>query len=630
MAEKANGTDGIARRDFMGGIAGASIAALAIRAAEAGAQTAPPLAGGSAPDPAVYPPVRTGLRGQHPGSFEIAHQARDGGFAGPVAAEPTGEQYDLIVVGGGISGLSAAHFYRNALGQDRKILILDNHDDFGGHAKRNEFHAGARTVLSYGGTMSIETPFPYSYVAKGLLAELGVVPRTYEKYARPDTYKGLQTSIFFDKEHFLADKVVPGYRKRPAAAFFADAPLTPAVRADLIRIHTEKVDYLPDLDPAGKARALKKMSYQDFLTKHAGLRADSLPFFLGQGYRNNMRVDTCPAYMAFKSNAPGFQGMEIARQIEAEAEHFHFPDGNASIARLLVSRLVPGVFPAGKLDQESIVMAPADYTKLDVAANPTRIRLSSIVIRTEHIGSPDALTERAVRVVYAKGGKTYEVTGANVILACFNNIIPYIVPSLPEAQKTALKYPSKVPLLYTNVLIRNWQAWQKLGIYMMAAPNGYHQWATLDIPMAIGGYQSAATPDQPVVIHMVRNPNMPGLPRRDQNRMGRLDIQNTSFETIEKEIRDQLDRALGPGGFKASRDILAITVNRWPHGYAYTYDTLGDPDLPDAERPHVIGRQPFGRIAIANADAGASAFTNVAIDQAHRAVQEVIVSRGLT
>jgi spermidine dehydrogenase len=625
--------DGIARRDFIGGVTGAGLIALAARPASAHAMADAPAGATPAaavPDPATYPPVRSGLRGQHPGSFEAAHAARDGAFTGPVEATPTGEHYDLVIVGGGISGLSAAHFYRAALGQDRKILILDNHDDFGGHAKRNEFHADGRTILSYGGTMSIETPFPYSYTAKALLAELGIQPSSYDQYDRSKTtYAGLSRGIYFDKATFGRDKIVPGYRSRPAATFFAEAPLSEKVRADLIRVHEAKVDYLPDLSPDAKAQALKAMSYQDFLLNHVKMSRDALPFFLGQGYRNNMRVDTCPAFMAFRANAPGFQGMEIAHQIEAEAEHFHWPDGNASVARLLVAKLVPGVFP-GPQTQTSIVLAPADYGKLDDPANPTRIRLSSIVVRTEHIGKTEQTTEKAVRVVYSRDGKNQEVTAANVILACFNNIIPFIAPEIPQAQKTALAYPSKVPLLYTNVLIRNWQAWKKLGIYMLSAPNGYHQWATLDIPMSIGGYESAATPDQAVVIHMVRNPNQPGLPRKEQNRLGRWDILNTPFETIEAEIRGQLDAMLGAGGFQSKRDILAITVNRWPHGYAYTYDTLGDPAVPDAQRPHVIGRQPFGRIAIANADSGASAFTNVAIDQAHRAVNECLISRGLT
>ena len=641
-------TQPITRRDFIGGVGigsallGAAVAGSATGAAAAGSTSAAGSTAGAADSSTVgaaapgppgepYPPLRTGLRGQYPGSFEVAHQVRDGGFDGPVTAEPTGEHYDLVVVGGGISGLSAAWFHRKARGDGSRILVLDNHDDFGGHAKRNEFRHEGRVYLSFGGTMSIETPFPYSYTAKALLGELGVDPKSYSRYLRPERVRGLAPGVFFDREHFQGDKVVAGAGERPWPDFFAAAPLSADVRADLTRLYTARTDYLPDFDPGRKAQALKTMSYQDYLLRHVRLLPASLPYFfgLGWGYRNNKRVDTCPAYVAWRTGSPGFTGMNIEPEPQFDSDYFHFPDGNASIARLLVSRLVPGVFP-GTPNGESIVLAPATYTNLDVAANPTRIRLNSVVVRVEHLTSPDAGTERAVRVVYVNNGARREVTAANVILACFNNIIPFMVPTLPAEQKQALRYASKVPMQVTNVLLRNWQTLQRLGVSAIHAPNGYHTELMLDAPLSIGGYESVSNPDQPAVVQLVRNPNKPGLPRREQNRVGRGEMLATPFETIELQTRQQLTRMLGPAGFDARRDILAITVNRWPHGYAYTYDTLGDPDMPDAERPHVIGRRPFGRIAIANADSGAAAFTNVAIDQAERAVQECLISRGLS
>ena len=641
-------SESITRRDFIGGVAtsvtllgglapavaspgpGAAHNVLATSAssnAEPGSPTGTHIGAPAEP----YPPRLTGLRGQYPGSFEVAHEARDGEFNGPLTADDTGEHYDLVVVGGGISGLAAAHLFRAALGQDRRVLILDNHDDFGGHAKRNEFLHDGRVYLSFGGTVSIETPFPYSYTAKALLAELGIDPKSFPHYERAAALQGLSKGIFFDREHFLADKVVAGADERPWPEFFAAAPLSKAVRTDLTRLHTARVDYLRALDPAQKAAALKHMSYQNFLLEHAGLLPASLPFFLGLGwgYRNNKRVDTCPAYQAWRAGSPGFAGMQIEPEPHFDSDYFHFPDGNASIARLLVSRLVPNVFP-GPQDPESMILAPATYANLDLAANPTRIRLSSTVIRVEHTGKPDAAAEAAVRVVYVNDGKRRQVTAANVIMACFNNIIPFIVPDLPAEQKQALRYASKVPMQVTNVLLRNWQPLKKLGVSSIHAPNGYHTELMLDTPLVIGGYESVRDPGQPAVVQLIRNPNKPGLPRRDQNRAGRAQMLATPFEVIEAETRSQLNRMLGAAGFDARRDILALTVNRWPHGYAYTYDTLADPDLPDAERPHVVGRRVFGRIAIANCDSGAAAFTNVAIDQAERAVQECLGSRGLT
>jgi len=644
---------GITRRDFLGALAtsAALIGAPDSRAepqSEPPAPTGPPpteparssepvgtaapaaAAGERTPSADTYPPLRTGLRGQYPGSFEIAHAVRDGQYAAGLDAIDTAEHYDLAIVGAGISGLSAAYLYRKALGPEVRVLILDNHDDFGGHAKRNEFHYGGRTYLSFGGTMSVLTPFPYSHAAKALSEELGIELESFPRYYRPERFKGLSTGVFFDREHFAGERVVAGFGERPWREFFAAAPLSAAVRADLIRIHESTIDYLPHLDPEQKAQALKRMSYRSFLADEAHLAEASLAFFNGMGwsFRNNMQSDTCPAFKAWRGGAAGFAGMKIRAEPEFETPLFHFPDGNASFARLLVSRLVPAVF-SGPLNQESVVLARADYSRLDSDDSRTRIRLQSTAVRVEHLREPDRATERAVRVVCSRGGRLEQMTAANVILACFNNIIPYIVPSLPESQKQALHYASKVPMQITNVLLRTWEPWERLRVHSIHAPNGYHQEAMLDLPTVIGGYESVHEPDQPIVVQMVRNPHRPGVARREQHRLGRADMLATPFEATEREVRQQLQRMLGPAGFDAQRDILALTVNRWPHGYAYTYDTLGDPDMPDSDRPHVLGRRPFGRIAIANADSGAAAFTNVAMDQAERAVSECLASRGL-
>src|SRR6202158_56498 len=207
LSDKELGMDrGITRRDFLNGVA-----------LTAGAAALPPhlmaaLQYDLAPEktPGYYPPALTGMRGSHVGSFEVAHSLRDGDFW-EKAGKPveTGERFDLVVVGGGISGLSAAHFFRKA-NPNARILILDNHDDFGGHAKRNEFAAGDRRLLGYGGTFSIESPAPYSAVAKGLVEELGISVPDYSKYVSRSLYRslGLTPSIYFDKKTFGSNVVV--------------------------------------------------------------------------------------------------------------------------------------------------------------------------------------------------------------------------------------------------------------------------------------------------------------------------------------------------------------------------------------------------------------------------------------
>ncbi len=627
----------ISRRDFLNGMA-LTIGAAAVPASLfVGCERKP---NEPQQSPNYYPPGLTGLRGSHPGSFETAHSLRDGTFwAHAGKTEDTGEHYDLVIVGGGISGLSAAHFFRKVAGSNARILVIENHDDFGGHAKRNEFHAGNRTLLGYGGTYSIETPEPYSAVAGGLIEELGIDVSSFPKYLDRASYgaDGRVPKIFFDKETFGVDKLIddpwpfPGgetYDLAVAASdawarFMAEAPIAEQARKDVRRLCTEKKDYLPHLNLEQKTARLLRISYAQFLNEIAGMHRDVLRLYqtLPQplfGYG----IDAVPAYEAWEAGYPGFSGMFG----EPEALHwervqfFHFPDGNASIARLLVRKLIPDAIPGNSA--ADVVTAKADYSKLDQSGSLVRIRLNSTVVRVKHNG--DAASAKEVEVTYASGGKSYSVRAAHCILACWHVMIPYICEDLPGKQKQALYDAVKVPLVYTNVLLQNGSAFQKLGANAIYCPGGYHTWVNLDLPVNIGGYRCSHVPDEPTVVHMSKAPCKAGLPPREQHQFGRGELYTTTFETFERNIRDQLARILGAGGFDPARDISAITVNRWPHGYAYEYNPLFDSFvLEGGEAPCEIARKPFGRIAIANSDAEAHAFTNAAIDQAWRAVGEI-------
>jgi spermidine dehydrogenase len=622
----------IPRRDFLNGVAIGVTGALALRHMDLAA-SAEQSAGGSRLSDA-YPPARAGLRGNYPDAVREFAPMQNGAYRQfPAVDADTAEEYDLVVVGGGISGLSAAHFWRRALGTSQKILILDNHDDFGGHAKRNEFTYQGRTFISYGGTMGIATPYPYSYTAKRLVEELGIdVDRNTEFLNREAFQKlNLGPGMFFDKEHFGEDRVVAGNGRIPWPEFFAKAPLSDAVRKDLIRVHGHNPDYMAGMSVEQKLATLATISWQDFLLKYAKVQPDAILFFRGQGGRNNKRVDTTPALEAAQRGSVGFNGLGLPPHGEAFRESsylFHFPDGNASIARLLVSRLIPSAFAKPHQTPDTIVQARPDYAKLDAAGSSMRVRLSSTVVRVQHDGDPDRA--RSVRVAYRRDGKTHAVRAANVVLACNNALIPALMPELPAKQREALAYPAKVPMMYTNVLIRRWTSFATLGVANVNSPCMLHTGTSLDPGSKVGGYNGVTTPDEPIVVHMTSNPNKPGLPRREQNRAGAEQLLSTTFEQFELEIRRHLAAMLGSAGFDPAADIVGLTVNRWPYGYAYTYDTLADPEVPPEQRPHVIGRQRFGQVTIANADAGAAAFTNQAIDEAHRAVEELLVKNGLT
>jgi spermidine dehydrogenase len=476
--------------------------------------------------------------------------------------------------------------------------------------------------------MGIATPFPYSYTAKRLVEELGIpVERNAEFQDRSAFQKlNLGPGMFFDKEHFGVDRLVAGNGRLPWPEYLAKAPLSDAVRADIARLYGQNPDYLAGMTAERKMAALEKISWQDFLLKHAKVSPDAINFFRGQGGRNNKRIDTTPALEAARRGSVGFNGLGLKFPEEGFRESsytFHYPDGNASMARLLVARLIPGAVPGAAPTAETIVKAPFDYAKLDASGSPVRIRLSSTVIRVQN-------DPGAVRVAYLRDGKVQGVRAANVILACYNAVIPSLMPELPDLQKNALAYAVKVPMMYNNVLIRRWTAFAKMGVSNINSPCMLHTGASLDAGSTIGGYRGVTSPEEPVLVHMTSNPNKPGLPRKEQNRAGAEQLLTTTFEQFEREIRSHLGRALGPAGFDPAADIVGLTVNRWPHGYAYTYDALGDPDVPPEERPHVIGRRRFGQVTIANSDAGAAAFTNQAIDEAHRAVEELFVKNGLT
>jgi len=648
----------ITRRDFLNGVA------IGIGAAMAGSSLGPLAwdaeAAGFAQDaPGYYPPALTGMRGSHDGSFDVSHALRDGRFW-QTAGTPqnTNETYDLVVVGGGISGLAAAYFYRQRVGRSAKILILDNHDDFGGHAKRNEFRPGNRLLIANGGTAGISSPFPYSAEALGLMQAIGIdVPAlsaASRRNGNSDVFQGLQQAYFFDKETFGVDRLVVGTpggggrgRGRGNSAngltwaqWLAKTPFSEQAQKDIARLQEDNVDYMPGLTNDQKKDKLSRISYKAFLLDYVKVHADVIPFYQTRTHGlYGIGIDAVGALECWGYNYPGFQGMNLDPKATGRMSftakgdatpkppyNFHFPDGNASVARLLMRSLIPGVLPG--TTAEDSVTSKADYSQLDRDGASIRVRLSSTAARVKHVGNPTSAKE--VEVVYGREKKLYSVRAKGVVLACWNMMIPFICEELPDKQKEALHYGVKVPLVYTTVALKNWQAFKKLNITGVNTPGMYHTGLRMELPAPIGDYQSLpAGPDDPILVRMTRTPCKPGLPSRDQHRAGHMDLYTTTFETFERNIRDQFARSLGSGGFDPARDIDAITVNRWPHGYAYEYNPLWDADWAPGQAPCEIGRKGFHRITIANSDAAAAAYTDQAIDQAYRAISELVANKAV-
>jgi spermidine dehydrogenase len=612
----------ITRRDFLNGLA-LTIAAGVTPWEQIRAQ------------PSRYPPALTGMRGHHPGSFEVAHEFARERRQFSFDQVPIEERYDLVVIGGGISGLAAAYFYRQARGNGARILIVDNHDDFGGHAKRNEFRVDGRLIIGYGGSESIQSPRSFwSGTARGLLHDLGVDVRRFETAFSRSFYGdlGLSRGIFFAREAFGRDVLVPGdpasapgegaAAPRPGENSRADLvaafPVSDASKAQFIALYESMRDPLAGKSAKKRRELLERTSYRDFLIKHWGCSEEVANCFQGRtlGFFG-LGADAVPAADVFALNFPGFQGLGLSRKEGAAYDEpyiYHFPDGNASLARLLVRALIPGIAPGSTM--EDVVLAPFDYGKLDDAGNAVRIRLDSTCLNVRNAGN-------VVQVGYFRDGKLYRVEASHAVLACFHMVIPHLMPELPEPQRDALAHNVKAPLVYTNVVIRDWQPFARLKVHDITAPMSFHTRTKLDFPVDLGGYTHPRDPAGPICLHLTHVPGEPlqGLDARTQFRIGRQKLLEMTFADFEMKIREELDRMLGAGGFDSGRDIAAITVNRWSHGYGYVANTLFDPDDYHALQARAI--EPAGRVTIANSDSGGDAYAHLAIDAAARAVREL-------
>lgn len=593
-------------------------------------------------EPSYYPPALTGLRGSHPGSNEHAHsrawaQRTDWG-----STTDLNETYDLIVVGGGLSGLSAAYFYQQEHGRDKKVLILDNHDDFGGHAKRNEHTIGGVVLLGEGGSESFESPHEFSETVLNLLEDLGVDMDLFATAYDVDFFKrhNLGAVTYFNKQTFGQDKVVqhpfcdyPGFVEgllRPTLSYqeaVQQTPLSEQGKEQLLRV-LEGGQHILNLPKEELRDYIQAHSYFDYLKNTLGVhdpgvlrmaRHTSIDY--GEGGTDVMTIrealETGP--LGLDPLASWKDAMEegayqeyVNKDGETYAVQYpfihHYPDGNATIARMLVKKMIPNVGPGE--NPEEIVLSKFNYAELDKSSNSVRVRLNSTVVNVQHGGDPTDSSE--VFVNYIHHNKSYQVKAKGVVMACYNMMIPHIVPDLPKEQDAALRRLAKVPFQYTTVAVKNWRAMKEMGIGMAMCPGNIHQVVAMDFPVSMGGYEFTKTPDDPCILHMRSAPlgDTVGAPRVEQFRDARYRMLGLTFNDYEEEIREHLGGMLPKALFDFDRDVESISVNRWAHGYSHG-------------NPGIIGRQPFGRITIANSDAVDSSLLQSAVEQAWRAVKEL-------
>ena len=585
-----------------------------------------------------YPPTLTGMRGSHAGSFEVAHALAWEGQK-PDAYESLDEHYDLVVVGAGMSGLAAAWYYLKKAGPEARVLVLDNHDDFGGHAKRNEFHHKDRMILSLGGAQNLDNPSNYGDIAGSLLIDLGIDEAAIAKMAAntPDDYVlggklggDVGLTVPDGDEHLTIGghwlKFFHGRGDYQAGV--RDLPIPEEQKDKLVAFFGGEKDFLDDLSLTKKWDYVNNTSYNQFLVDRVGLSVDTIPILNahllilnGPSGWNHTVLE------GILAGSPGLRAMgwladfvdSIGAMLldELAGDIRMFPDGNASVARLLVQKMIPDVAPNMK-GFEDVAIARFNYGALDQADQSTRIRLNSTVVGVREV-------DDYVQIDYVQQGKPLRITANHCVLACYNNLIPALCPEMSDAQKSGLGYGVRVPFVYANILLENGRAFSELGVQITQCPYDPFQWVSAAPTVTSGGYEPPRGPDDPMVVFMMASPTPADGTEgttRDLLRLGRHKIYASTFDDYEQQIREQLQKMLGKHGFNHEADIKAITVNRIPHGYAYWYQGLDDPEWEEGQAPHEIGRQQFGRISIANTDSEVTPLMNAAFDAAHRAVEE--------
>lgn len=597
-----------------------------------------------------YPPKWTGMRGSHSGAFERAHELAREGREDWGGVTDTGEEYDLVVVGGGASGLASAYFFQQANDWKAKVLVLENHDDFGGHAKRNEFESGGKMRMTYGGSQGFDNVANWPNEMWDLLEDLGIDLEKFETETYDHSWyqrHGLKGGVYLDANTWGRDHMIPadlggmapvmpglGKGENDFAALFAATPLPEDAKEELIKLYTEDgsvsvIRKFDELDPN-----YDSYPYDTFLRKFWNIKHPATFQFLRKlpTDENGVGAEVLSLSEAIGGEMPGTvklgkkYGMIEDEEPGDPGYAHHFPDGNAGFCRSIVHAMIPEIAPDVPSPESAadLVLADFDYGVLDAPDNDTRIRLSSTAIEVKHEGPVDEAEQ--VAVTYIFDGTPRRVRASKVIMACWNMVVPFVCRELPDEQKEALAQNVKIPYIFANVMVKNWQAIKNSGVGAVYCPTSYYHLMQCEYPVNMGGYEATEDASEPMPITLIRVPvpDELGMAPRDQFREGRGEVFVTEFEEFETEVKNQLNGMYGASGFDADRDIESLTLNRWSHGYSYTYFNLFDKGMSIEDGPHIQARKQFGRIAIANSDAGANSWLDVGVMQGWRAVQELM------
>jgi spermidine dehydrogenase len=558
------------------------------------------------------------------GVMTAGHAMRDGKFEKLVAnAIDTGEMYDMVAVGGGISGLAAAIFFqKNKRGRS---LVIDNHPIFGGEAKRNEFRVDGQRIIAHQGSAIFLVPKRGGYTDTFYnLIGMDRSAFTYQSWRGPQPEIPLSHSPY-DAPKNYGFYFGPEFGRKPGVWVMdpwrrrlEGAPISDMERTELLRWGTGRVEApRPQTEGDALSRQLDSITLEDYLMSRYNISRETVRKFLspveGGGY--GLGPDVLSAYcnFAIENQFPEDGDDELGDQM--------FPDGNTGFARLMVKTLIPDAF-AGARTVDAVWNNRVRFSALDRPHNPTRIRLNSTVVRVEHAGDPARASH--VVITYAKGGRLYKVKARRVVVAGGSWTAKHIVHDLPASHRDAYAQFYRSPCLMANVAVHNWRFLYNMGLSGCRWFGGLGDYLTVRKMATIGGIDPTFGPDSPTALTIKILFAKPGLSIGEQGSRGRTEMLGTSFGQYERALREQMADMFAPGGFDPRRDIAGIILNRWGHAYVnpqpgFFFGLNGKP----APRDVLRGR-PHGRIAFANTDlAGASDHRN-SIREADRAVQQLL------
>jgi len=619
----------ITRRDFLGSTLLASGAALVLGASpqELLAQTDPFTGYGgvgeySSSNGNTLPVLRDG------------HAIRDRRYDPlPKDVIDTGEIYDCVIVGGGISGLAAALFFQRQAGSGRKALVLENHPIFGGEAKQNEFLVDGQRLIAHQGSAIFQLQYPFSFLAH-FYDSIGLkAPRLkYQKWGGP------QPELVLSRTPYEAAGLEHGqygfwfgqkfgqktglWLVDPVGKKLADAPISPKVREEWLRWLTgqtmqKKQFERPRIEGDDISRYLDSITLEQHYIERFGLSRDTVRTFLSpvEGGGSGLGPDALSAYSDY-----AFEMLHPLAD-ETSGTDQMFPGGNATIARLMAKALIPGAID-GPQDVESVCRNGINFMQLDASGNQARIRLASTVISVQHEGN--SRNANAINIVYLKEGKLYRLKARSAVMAGGSWTSKHIVKDLPETHREAYAQFYRSPCMMANVALRNWRFLYKMRISGCRWFEGVGNYLELR-KLALTGLESETIgPDSPVVVSLKVLYSFPGHSTEEQGNMGRAEMMRTPFAEYETRIRDQFTDMFSPFGFDAQRDIAGLILNRWGHAYlspqpGFFFGKEGQPAPRETFR-----KAPFGRIAFANTDLAGAMDHRYSILEAKRAVEQLL------